>query len=115
MFSMSRFDAKYVTPDDFHSIREGEPIGYVPNEGDLIFYAMRHTPWSSAERRMIDGHDEQGEWKGPVLVRGTYKDRKAQTGYWLVDPARPNDDSRMSWIDLGWWICKQHIEDGALW
>lgn len=98
-----------VTSDDFHRRRPGEPLGYEPAVGDRIRYALRHTRWCSAQLRMIDGHDELGEFGEVVTVVGA-DERDGMTHY-----ACKTDTGERSWIDLDWWIAEQVFEDGALW
>ncbi|MFJ4167794.1 hypothetical protein ACIPY5_19755 [Microbacterium sp. NPDC089698] len=98
-----------VTSDDYHRRRPGEPLGYVPEVGDRIRYALRHTRWCATAQHMVDGHDDLGEFDEPVIVVGIHENEH-NTHYACKD-------SRGTYrgIDLDWWICEQVIEDGALW
>lgn len=98
-----------VTSDDYHRRRPDEPLGYVPEVGDRIRYALRHTRWCAAEQRMLDGHDEVGPF-GIVVTVVDASESENGTRYTCRDAK-----GTRSWIDLDWWIVERHIEDGALW
>lgn len=34
--------------------------------------------------------------------------------WWLVDPQRPRDESRMSWVESDWCVLERAVEEGAL-
>ena len=96
-----------TTSDELHRRRAGEPVGFVPEVGDRIRYAMRHDAWTSDGARISDFpvHTAQGPWSAVREVR------HARDGRYSC--VAPNGD--YAWIDLDWWICEQVIEDGALW
>lgn len=98
-----------VTSDDFHRRRPGEPLGYEPEVGDRIRYALRHMPWCPAVSRMIDGHDELGVFGDVVTVEAVYQ-RDERTHY-----ACRSTRGEYSGIDLNWWIVERVVVDGALW
>lgn len=98
-----------VTSDDYHRRRPGEALGYVPEVGDQIRYALHHSPWCAAAQRMIDDHDEVGPF-GVVVTVVDAVDGENGTRYTCRDAK-----GTRSWIDLDWWIVERHVEDGALW
>lgn len=98
-----------VTSADYHRRRPGEPLGYVPEVGDRIRYALRHSRWCPAAHRMLDEHDERGPMGDAVTVAGAFE-RDGMTHYHCRD-----DRGDSSWIDLDWWIAEHVHEDGALW
>ena len=99
-----------VTSDDYyHRRRPGEPLGYVPEVGDRIRYALRHARWCAAEQQMVDGHDEVGPFGIVVTVVDAVEGENG-TRYTCRDAK-----GTRSWIDFDWWIVERYVEDGALW
>lgn len=110
----ARVSTPGVTVDDYHRRRPGEPVGYVPQPGDRIRYALRHSPWDGDGGRLADAdtHDAQGPWSEPVDV--------TDVGESTVDGRRMyyctnRRTGAYSGVDLDWWICEPVTEDGALW
>ena len=102
--------AAAVTNEDFHTRRDGEPLGHEPQMGERIRYAMRHTAWDVTGQRVEPGTDAQGPWSEPVIVSDIFI--ASNTGD--LTCRRHHRTGGDSWITLDWWICKPAPVDGTL-
>jgi hypothetical protein len=101
--------------------------------GDLV-YAQMYDPsfprWESPiEERVAFGH-LYGQRKllllsgisydynsaGYAQSMGSAVPDRSVTRWWLVDPDRPNDETRMSWVESDWCVLESAASDqGMLW
>lgn len=110
------------TSDDIHRRRDGEQVGYVPDLGDVVRFAMRHTRWPAGAGPLPDWpqRDAQGDWSvphdvvhvGPMLDSQGRAEVPERTKY-ALKPAV--GQGSLSIIDLDWWICERVAQDGMLW
>lgn len=99
--------------------------------GDLVIQQMwspTDPSWSSTiDERIAAGHRYGNDRLMRVAsirpdqwleqydhLSGHYGPHRPYTGWHLVDPDRPRDESRMSWVNSDWCVLVPAIPDGAL-
>lgn len=96
--------------------------------GDLVYRQM-YSPVDPAPDSTIEERIKHGRLYGPrrlMRVAGVSENYdkteyarsmgadlpvKHTTRWWLVDPDRPNDDSKMSWVESDWAVLESAVED----
>jgi hypothetical protein len=88
-----------------------------PRWSSTIQERIEHGHRYGADRMMrvagITAHDlgADEQWRTTTGFIGPLRPR---VRWWLVDPERPRDESRMSWVESDWCVLKPVTEDGAL-
>lgn len=83
--------------------------------GDLVYEQLwspvEPAPDSTIEERIAHGR-KYGQ-RRLMRLRGIIENygRVGVTRWWLVDPDRPNDDSRMSWVESDWAVLESAASD----
>lgn len=90
--------------------------------GQLVWEQM-YSPQYLVHSSTIEERIKHGNTYGPrrlMCLRGilheygTDRHGNPLTRWWLSDPARPNDESRMSWVESDWCVLEDASAEGAM-
>lgn len=86
-----------------------------PRCSSTIEERIEHGHRYGKDRLMrVAGIDEHHVSGGAHELTGQHGPGREVTRWWLVDPERPRDESRMSWVESDWCVLARAVEDGAL-